>query len=579
MIKNDMTFKIGGEAGQGVESSGAGFAQALARGGLHIFGLQDYMSRIRGGHNFYQIRVKEEDIYSHTDAVHLLLALNPQAIKEHMEEVVEGGGIIYDESWQGEKRELEGRGIVPFPAPLKRIAEEEGGRKVMMNTAALGVAAGLTGYDFEPMASVIEDNFRKKGASVVERNLKVAETGYRFAQENHDRFGYRLETLEAPERMVINGNHAFCLGAVASGCRFISAYPMTPATSIMEWMAAHAQQYGIVMKQSEDEIAAICMAIGAAHVGARAMTATSGGGFSLMVEALGLAGMTETPLVVVEAQRPGPSTGLATRTEQGDLRFILHASQGEFPRLILAPGTVEECFQAGARAFNLAEKYQCPVIVVLDNFLANSLRAVDKGAFDFTSVEIHRGEFLTSEDLDRLEGQYNRFQFTESGISPRAVPSHPKAVYTSAGNVHDEQGHITEEPTIRTRMMNKRMGKLEVARREMREPELYGPKEADITFLGWGSTYGPIREAVEALNKEGRKVNFIHFMDIWPLPWEKVAEMMEGAQQTVAVENNYSGHMAGLIRTYTGREVDKRILKYDGRPFSPDYIIAHLEVK
>jgi 2-oxoglutarate ferredoxin oxidoreductase subunit alpha len=397
MVKNNMTLKIGGEAGQGVESSGAGFAKALARGGLHIFAVQDYMSRIRGGHNFFQIKVNEKPLYSHTETVDLVLALSPETIEFHKDEIGPGGGIIYDEDLKVDKEALEKANIKAFPVPMTKIAKEAG-NVIMANTAGLGAISGMTNYDFEHMAGVIRDNFGKKGQAVVDSNLDVARKAYDFAQENYAAdFEFKLASVKAPPRMVISGNQAFAMGAVVGGCRFISAYPMTPATTIFEWLTAKAAKYGIVSKHTEDEIAAALMAIGASHAGVRAMTATSGGGFSLMVEALGLAGITETPLVINEVQRVGPSTGMPTRTEQGDLLFMLHASHGEFPRIVLTPGTIEENFHAGWRAFNLAEKYQCPVIVLTDAFLANSLRTIEPEAFNFDAVEIDRGELLTEE--------------------------------------------------------------------------------------------------------------------------------------------------------------------------------------
>jgi len=575
--KNNMTFKIGGEAGQGVESSGAGFAKALARGGLYVFGSQDYMSRIRGGHNFYQIRVSDGPLYSHTNEVHLLLALVPETIERHKDEVVAGGGIIYDEGLEMDEEGLERQGIELFPVPLVKIAEEVGNR-IMANTAALGAAAGVTEYDFERMASVIRDNFAKKGQQVVNANLEVARRAYDFARERYAAdFDHEVEPVEAPPRMVINGNHAICLGALLGGCRFMSAYPMTPATSIIEWMSAHAARYGLVTKHTEDEIAAIGMAIGANHMGVRAMTATSGGGFSLMVEALGLAGMTETPLVVVEAQRPGPSTGMPTRTEQGDLLFMLRASQGEFPRIVLTPGTAEQCFHAGWRAFNLAEQYQCPVIILIDNFLANSVRAIERSKFHFVKVEIDRGELLTEEELNQLSESYRRYAITETGISPRALPGHPKAVYVACSDEHTEDGHFEDEdPENRVRMVQKRLRKLEVAVEEMRAPTLYGPEQADVTLIGWGSSYGPVREAVDRFNEEKDKVNFLHFVDVWPFPKDKARPLLESAKRLVAVENNATGQFARLLRAYTGVEVDDKILKFDGRPLSPEYVLARL---
>jgi 2-oxoglutarate ferredoxin oxidoreductase subunit alpha len=349
MARKEMTFKIGGEAGQGVESSGAGFAKALARAGWHVFGVQDYYSRIRGGHNFYQIRASEQPIYSHVESVDVLLALTQEAVDRHCGEIVEGGAVICEECLAVDCAALDDRDVSYVPVPLTEIAKEQGGSEVMRNTAALGAAAGLVSFPFEAMASVIEDNFRGKGSQAVSTNLQVAEAAYHFAQDNYAaRSNYTLGRVEdAPRRMVIDGNQALSLGALLAGCKFVAGYPMTPATPILQWMAAHGERYGVVVKHTEDEIAAMMMVIGAAHAGVRAMAPTSGGGFSLMVEALGFAGMAEIPVVIVEGQRPGPSTGLATRTEQGDLLFVLFASQGEFPRIVLAPGTVEESFQAG----------------------------------------------------------------------------------------------------------------------------------------------------------------------------------------------------------------------------------------
>jgi len=572
--QNDMTIKIGGEAGQGVESSGAGFALALARGGLRIFALSDYHSRIRGGHNFVQIRINERPLWSHAgQSTHLLLALTAEAVSNHLEEIVPGGGVIYDEILTVDKAALEAREVHPFPMPLSRIAHEVGGDEVMANTAALGAAAGVTEYDLSPMISVIEDNFRKKGSGVVEGNRRVAQAAYDFAREHYaPAFAWKLKTISAPRRMVLNGNQAFALGALLGGCQFVAGYPMTPGSPVLEWMAAHAARYGVVTKHVEDEIAAACMIIGAAQAGVRAMAPTSGGGFSLMVEALGLAGMTEVPIVIYEAQRPGPSTGLATRTEQGDLWFVLHASQGEFPRIVLAPGTIEESFEAGWRAFNLAERYQCPVIVLSDHFLASSLRDVEPETLNFAAVKIDRGELLSHADLDSL-GEYKRYAFTESGLSPRTIPGHPRGVFTSSSDEHDEYGHILEDAENRRLMMDKRMRKLVTAIREMRPPTRYGPIEAEITFIGWGSTYGPLREAVDLLNADGCPVNMLHFVDIWPFPAESVAKMLAATKKTIAVENNYTGQIADLIRMSTGHQVAARILKYDGRPLSPEYIL------
>ncbi len=579
MSQNNMSIRIAGQAGQGVESTGAGFSLALARGGLNIFTMQDYMSRIRGGLNFFQLRIAPSEIYSHTDDLNLLLALNREAFESHSPLVDPGGGVVYDQEMRVEAEQLTDRGIQAFSAPINEIAEEVGGNRLMANTAAVGVATGITDYQFERIAEVIEQNFARKGSQVVESNLRVAEVAFDFGRDTYaQRFDYQLRAVERPPRLLMNGNHAFSLGALASGCRFVSAYPMTPATTIMEWLAARAEEYGVLVKQTEDEIAAICMAIGASHMGVRAMTATSGGGFSLMAEALGLAGMTETPVVVVNVQRPGPSTGLATRTEQCDLRFMLHASQGEFPRLVLTPGTMEQAFEAGARAFNLAEKYQTPVIVLYDQYLATSSRVLELDALDFDSVAINRGELLGAEDLDQLDGEYERYAFTESGISPRVVPgSHEKAFFPVTSDEHRPDGHIEEERMNRVRMMGKRMGKLEAAREDLWQPELYGPQQAELTFVAWGSTFGPLRQAVDWLNDDGTSANMLHLPQVWPFPVNQVSEVLGPARRTIGVEQNFAAQLAGLIRQETGIHIADNILKYDGRPMTPNYILRCLE--
>ena len=577
MIQKDLTIRIGGEAGMGLESSGAGFAKALTRGGLYVFGLPDYYSRIRGGHNFFSIRIARQPLYSHAEPVHLVLALDMETIRRHVDTIVEGGAVVYDE--KGEVPEnLRRSGVSFFPVPLTTLAKEQGGREVMRNTLALGVAAGLIGFDPTYMESIIRDNFARKGQAVVDANLRVVEAGIEASRPFQNDFPYRMEAVpDAPPRMILNGNDAFALGALAGGCRFVAAYPMTPGSPVLHWFAARAEEYGVVTKHAEDEIAAINMAIGAAYVGTRAMCPTSGGGFSLMVEALGLAGITEVPVVVYEAQRPGPATGMPTRTEQGDLLFVMHASQGEFPRFVLAPGTIEESFRAGWRAFNLAERYQTPALVLSDHYLAAAYRTVEPDALDFDEVQIDRGALLTQEELDALEEPYRRYRVTESGISPRAVPGHPNAVWVSTANEHDEYGAISEEPGNRTTQVDKRMRKLEGMAQETEGPSRYGPPEAEVTFLCWGSTYGPLREAVDRLNeKQPGRANMSHFNTLHPFPLETTASAMERAKRTIVVEENATGQLETLLRARTGRSMDGAIRKYNGRAFTPEYILAHL---
>ncbi len=575
---NDINIKMGGEAGQGVESSGAGFVRALARGGLYIYGLQDYQSRIRGGHNFYHIRASATPVHSFSSNLQMLMAFDNETISEHSKELVEGGAIIFDEGLKFNRADVDEGKVKLMSAPLKKIAKEVAGDDIMANTAALGVLAGVTGYEIGYMEEVIRKNFKRKGQPVVDANLEVVRRGYAFGADNYaGDFGWKLQPMPNPkQRMVLNAHAAFCMGAVAAGCRFNSAYPMTPGTSVIEWMTAHAAKFDILTKQTEDELAAILMAIGAAHAGVRAMTNTSGGGFDLMVEALGLAAMTETPVVIVEAQRGGPSTGLPTKTEQPDLEFVIHASHGEFPRAVLAPGNVLQAFAAGYRSFNLAEKYQMPAIVLTDMMLSTTLETIEPEDMDFSAVKVERGEFLTMAQLDAMteDWTYLRHAVTDSGVSPRALPGHPKAVYITTGDEHDERGYITEDPPTRVAQMRKRMRKLDAARVDTLKPTLYGPADADLTLIGWGSTYGAIKMATDMLNAEGMTTNFFHYVDVWPFPAEETEALFARAKHTIVIEQNYTGQLARIIRVETGCVPNGQILRYNGHPYSQEDVVA-----
>ena len=580
MPRNNMTLRIGGEAGQGVESGAMGLAKTLARGGLHVFGLNDYMSRIRGGYNFMHMRVNEDPVYTHIDPIHLIIAFNTEAAESHLADIPAGGGVIYDQGLRKlDTSTWADRQVQAFPMPLDSIARDIGGSPIMLNTAAIAGALGITNYDFKQLAEVITQNFARKGQKIVDNNIKVAETAYEFGQKNYaGAFDWELSPVDAPPRMVINGNQAISMGAIAGGCRFISAYPMTPGTSVLEYLTAKANEFGIVTKQTEDELAAILFAIGASHAGVRSMTTTSGGGFCLMVEALGLAGTTETPVVIVLAQRGGPSTGLPTRTEQPDLEFAIHASHGEFPRIILTPGTIEQCFEAGHRAHNLAEKYQLPVIIMTDLYQATSFRTVELDALDFAGVNIERGKTLMPEDVGELANGYYRYALSDDGISPRMVPGHEKGVYVAVGDEHHEDGSITEDSQPRNEQMRKRMQKLETALPEIHPPEYYGADESEITLVGWGSTRGALVESVDRLNSYGIRASMIHYSEIWPFPVEATERLLERCRTTIAVEQNYTGQLANVIREQTGHKVDRRINKYDGRQISPDEIVSSVRI-
>lgn len=577
MIEHDITIRIGGEAGMGLESSGAGFAKALMRGGLHVFGVPDFYSRIRGGHNFFTLRAAREPLQSIADPVHILLALDIETIRRHVADVVPGGAVVYD-SKDDLPEALHRDDVCFIAADLTEMAREIGGMALMRNTLALGVAAGLLEFDLSYMEGIIRDNFARKGDDVVESNLAVVRAGAELAAPYVADFPFRLHAVpDAPERIMLNGTQAFSMGALAGGCRFVSGYPMTPGSPVLIWFAQHGAEYGAVAKHVEDEIAAITMAIGAAVMGARALVPTSGGGYALMVEATGFAGISETPVVIYNAQRPGPATGLPTRTGQADLLFMLHASQDEFPRMVLAPGSLEEAFHLGWYAFNVAERYQTPVMVLSDQFLADAFRSLEPGALDFDAVEFDRGELLTDADLDALTERYKRYEVTESGVSPRALPGHPNAIWVTESNEHDEYPRIRESAQNRIDQQSKRMRKGVGMAEEAPAPTWYGPEEADLTLVCWGSTYGPAREAVDRLNaQEAGAANLLHFSCLEPFP-PTAEDALRKARKTVVVEGNYTGQLETLIRARTGLSMDGHVRRFDGRPFRPEYILAGLE--
>ncbi len=578
MPLNDLSLRIGGEAGQGVESSGAGFAQALTRAGLWVLAVPDYHSRIRGGHNFYTIRVGQQPVLAVRDSIDILLALNAETIVLHADKLVPGGAIIADDDLKFNESVLAGRDVRLIRVPLARIAKERG-NPLMVNTAALAVVAGLTGLPLDPIHGVIGDNFRRKGPEVVEANRLAAEDAYAYASEHlPEDFGWRLQPGPDARRLSINGNEAFAMGALMGGCKFVAGYPMTPASSTMEYLARHAKDWGLVVKHAESEVAAANMIVGAAHMGVRAMAPTSGGGYDLMTEAMSLAGLLEEPVVIYLVQRPGPATGLATRQAQGDLLLAHFSSHGELPRIIIAPHTPEEHFQAGFRAFNLADKYQCLVIVLSDHQNAASYQSVDASAFDPAQVRIERGKLLSDAELDLLP-DYMRYANVPDGIAPRGLPGHPNAVYFATSDMHREDGHIDEHADVTEAKLSRIMRKQDAALAEMRAPERYGLENAERTFVTWGSSHGPVRETVDILNARGESANMVTFVDLWPFDPEAAHKALANAKHIIDVEGNVTAQFAFLLHAHTGIQCHERILRFDGRGFTPDYILGHLEGK
>jgi 2-oxoglutarate/2-oxoacid ferredoxin oxidoreductase subunit alpha len=556
----DFNYMVGGEAGQGVQSVASLLGKIFNLGGYHVFADQDYESRIRGGHNFFRVRVKDVPVHAVNDRVDALIALNDETIRLHESELTERGIIIFD----NDKVPQITPGKSKLGIPLEKLAIDHGNR-IMVNTVALGAALALVNYDFSLIETILKRYFKDDETS--RQNIDAARAGYDYTRSVYKGNFPELKPLSSEKRLMLTGAEAVALGALAAGCKFMAAYPMTPATSIMEYFAKNANEYGLVMVHAEDEIAAIHMAIGASYAGTRSMTATSGGGFCLMVEGLGLAGMTETPLVVIEGQRAGPAIGLPTRTEQGDLLFILHAHHGDFPRAVLAPATIEDCFWDTVRAFNLAERYQIPVIVVIDTFLAGSFSTVN--SFDLSKVTIDRGRLYSPRGNE--SPVYLRHAITMDGISPRAFPGLSSALVVTDSDEHDEAGHLSEDAAIRKAQMDKRLRKAFSLRQEITEPVWYGPRKSDHLLIGWGSTYGALREAVDMVRHE-TEVSLLHLTELCPFPAEVVADAISKAKTCHVVENNATGQLSRLIRMETGKDITGKILKYDGRPFTPAYI-------
>ncbi len=563
----DITIMIGGEAGQGVQSMGAILAKTLARNGYYVFADQDYESRVRGGHNFFRIRVSDHAVSAIRERVDILIALNEETVSLHRNELTENGMVVSD-TLPADLAETLPRSV---SIPYEDLARENTGSTRSFNIVPLGAVSYLAGFSLESLQRVTREHF---GEEVGAANDRAAAAGYRYLEENGKiQPLFALSTLDRPEKLLMNGNEAIALGAIAAGCTLMSAYPMTPASSIMEFFAAHSEDMGLVMLQAEDEIAAVLVAIGASYAGTRAMTATSGSGLCLMVEGIGLAGLTETPLVVIDAQRPGPATGLPTRTEQGDLSFVLSLSHGEFPRAVLAPSSIRDCFYLAFKAFNLAEKYQTPVFLLTDHHLASSYITLD--AFVLDEMRIDRGSLYNVES--GVQNRYQRHKITASGISPRAFPGQQGVLVSTDADEHNETGHLTEDAGMRKAQVQKRLRKQFSIHQNIAEPIRYGPHTALVTLVGWGSTAGALYEATDILNRQGSSVNLIILQELWPFPSDIMENALRAAKYSYVVEGNATGQLARLIKAETGLPVSGSILKYDGRPMTPDWVIRRVK--
>ncbi len=576
MIKNSVTWKIGGEAGYGIMSSGLIFGKTCLRSGYFVVDTNEYPSLIRGGHNTYIVRAAREEIFSIVKPVDILIALNKNAIDYHKDELSQDSHVIFDTDRISKEDTKVLKKSKLYPIPLISLAKESGGQEIMANTVALGATIALLDGDFEILSDVIADVFGTSKKEIIDINIAVARAGFNYVKKNFPgKISYSLEKQKNKrDLMFLSGSEAVALGAVRAGCKFFAAYPMTPINPIINYFAKNGPDLGIVYKQPEDEISAINMAIGASFAGVRSMTATSGGGFSLMAEGYGMAGMTETPLVIIEGQRPGPATGLPTWGGQADLKFVLHAAQDEFPRIILAPGDPEECFWLTAEAFDLAEKYQTTALVLIDKHLGES--RYWSPIIDSSGYKIDRGFLMSEADQQK---DYKRYELTKSGISPRPIPGREGFTFRVNSDEHSEYGFSEESAENRVAQMEKRMRKLELCQKEIPDPKVYGDKNAKIIFVGWGSSKGSILEAQKILAEQKIATKFLHLTYMNPLP-QKFLEKFFGAikkEKVLMVEQNYTAQCAALIREKIGYEIKDKFLKYDGRPFYPEEIVEKVK--
>jgi 2-oxoglutarate ferredoxin oxidoreductase subunit alpha len=573
-MAQEFTVGIGGAAGDGLDKTGDTLAKAVSRLGLYVSAYNSYQSVIRGGHIWLRVRVSEKKAYSFGDHLNLLIALNQDSVERHAREVGAGGAVLYNSDRFTCESCLLRDGVAPLALPVNEITKPLGRLlPIMQNTVALGALTFLAQLDFDSTAGVLADTFKHKGEAVIEQNVKILRAGFDYAKERFVPLVKDAWNFSRIRRPFITGNEAFALGAVTAGCKFYSAYPMTPASSILHWMASHGEKCGVVVKQCEDELAVVNMAIGAGHAGVRAMCGTSGGGFALMTEAIGQAGMIEAPVVVIEVQRGGPSTGIPTKTEQGDLNQVFGASQGDFPRVIIAPTDTADCFWTAVEAFNLAEKYQLPVLIISDLYVSEHPETVEADALRH-DVPIERGELVT--EWPKGNGVFKRYAFTPSGVSPRVLPGTEGTEYIAATDDHDEEGILISDvftsPPMRRKAMEKRMKKMEGVLRDLKRPELEGRAEAPVTLIGWGSTRGVIREARALLATEGIEANQLQVKYLHPFHSREIKEILKNSKMLICVECNYSGQFARFLRAETGISVDDHILKYDGEPFEPRII-------
>ncbi|MBN2332277.1 MAG: 2-oxoacid:acceptor oxidoreductase subunit alpha [Deltaproteobacteria bacterium] len=556
-----ITITIGGEAGQGLVTVGQLLAKSLVRSGYYIVVTQSYMSRVRGGHNTYSIRISDRPIEAPRETINLLVALTEETIAVHRHEVAAAGVMVADQQFVAAADDSRLIGV-----PFAELAASK-----YENIAALGVVASLLGLDEQRVGTALESFFGKQKAAVTTANREVLAKAWRWAGR-HRAPDCRLPPVQSPAgRLMINGNEAIALGALSAGLKFCAYYPMTPATSICINLIARADAMGVLVEQAEDEIAAVNMAVGASFAGAPAMVATSGGGFALMEEGVSLAAMTETPLVIAVAMRPGPATGLPTRTAQEDLNLVLYAGHGEFPRAVFAPGSVEECFFLTRQAYAMAEQSQGPIFLLTDQFLADSYRSVTP----FPVAELESVAPL----LERPPAgkDYKRYQLMVSGVSPRLAPGMTDCLVVADSDAHTEDGHLTEDLTAAREQADKRARKMSVLREQVVAPEYAGPSQPKVLLVCWGSSKAAVFEVVEMMNHAGETWAALAFSQVWPLVPEQFCHWLQEAGEVISVEGNAEGQFGRLIQQEAGLTIDRHLGRYDGLPITPDFIIRQFD--
>ncbi|NPD89847.1 MAG: 2-oxoacid:acceptor oxidoreductase subunit alpha [Asgard group archaeon] len=576
-MKKDVVIRFVGSAGDGLVSLGTLFGRILKKHNLNVLGFRSYQSVIRGGYNTYQIRFSRDEVLSVGEGADVIFLLNKHVANLHKSVVNKGAMVIYDSDTMDLDEFDYPSDIVKLDIPLVSITKDISKLKILKNIVGFGAIIQILGLDETLTKEVILEQFERKGEEVVSTNYEALDKGVKFALENQWPIIWEKHKYEKAQQMLITGNEALALGMISAGLKFYSGYPMTPATSIVHYLTKHLPKLGMIVKQTEDELAAVGMAIGAAYTGARSATGTSGGGFALMTELIGMAGIEEIPLVVINSQRAGPSTGMATKTAQADLFQAYGASHGEFPKVIIAPCCVDESFLVGREALEIAEKYQVAVIVLMDLYLSEQIATIRK--LDMKKKNQRYG--IENNPSDK----FVRYKITKTGVSPRTIPGTVKGMHFTGSSERNEEGTslastlagLPETLPIRESMVEKRMRKLEYIQKEFPEPKIVGSDKAEITLITWGSTKYIVQEAIQELMNEGIEANQLHLKYLNPLNSEKVIEILSKASKTICVEQNYTGQMSDYLRMKTGINADAHLRRWDGEPITTTQVVEKVK--